>query len=85
MSLVTNLLRLTEPQTSWPCTKIINNNIEMRAILTLENGERVTVPFELEKSRKRKFIYVDDLESDALKNYNRLHKIKAIKVHILRN
>lgn len=57
----------------------------MRAILTLENGERVTVPFELEKSRKRKFIYVDDLESDALKNYNRLHKIKAIKVHILRN
>lgn len=57
----------------------------MRAILTLENGDRVTIPVEFENSRKKKFIYVESLEADVLKKYNRFHQILAVKAHILRN
>lgn len=57
----------------------------MRAILTLENGERTTVPVILRTSRSRKFIFIDSLEDDVLKQYNRTNKIKAVKIHLLRN
>lgn len=57
----------------------------MRAILTLENGERATIPVVLQTSRSKKFIFIDSLEDDVLKQYNRTNKIKAVKIHLLRN
>lgn len=57
----------------------------MRAILTLEDNSRVTVPVELERTRKRKFIYAETIESDVIKKYNRWHDVKAVKAHLLRN